>query len=396
MDIAPTGTDLIIMISFNTMKTALRAGIFLFVLLSQYPDMMASNPIYPGKASPVDRVAPSASPPAGLQAEAVPQFILLTFDDNPAVEPMNWIMEFAGRRKNTDGSGIALTFFTNGKHLDRNPELVRLHQKAFRDGHVIANHTQNHNHGSEFAVEEWIDEMQQCTAAFARAGIPESAITGFRTPFLEYNAATFKALEELRFLFDSSLEEGYQVDMDGTNYLWPYTLENGSPGNAAITSSNGKELVGSHPGLWELAVHAMVVPPDEACRKYGIEPGVRERIRAILLQTSDWDWAAESGKITGYDYNLLEMAKVSGNEFLAILKHSLDLRLEGNRAPFIFGGHTELYPLASPERREALEKFIDYALSHPQVRFVSTTHLIDWMRNPRPFDSNQSKASKPL
>lgn len=334
----------------------------------------------------IDRMDPSQLPPAGLAVESVPQFIVLTFDDNPDIEPMSWMMDVARDRKNPDGSAIGVTFFSNGHHLDADPELVKLHQKAFREGHIIANHTQNHHHGSEFSADEWKQEMQLCTEAFVRAGIPASAISGFRTPFLEYNAATFAALEGKGFLFDSSLEEGYQDDMDGTNYLWPYTLHNGSPGNAATTSSEGKELVGSHPGLWELAVHVLIVPPDAACRDYGAEPGLRQRIRTNILKESDWDWSTESGKITGYDWNLLEMAMLSGEDFLAILKYSLDQHLKGNRAPFVFGGHTALYPLSKPDRRKALAGFMDYALSHPQVRFVTPLQMIEWMRNPVALD----------
>jgi hypothetical protein len=67
-------------------------------------------------------------------------------------------------------------------------------------------------------------------------------------------------------------------------------------------------------------------------------------------------------------------------EFLAILKYTLDLRLEGNRAPFMVGGHTALYPAIDPGRRRAIEEFIDYALSKPEVRFVTPLQLIGWMR----------------
>ncbi len=387
---------------YNSIKGIRHSGLVALILVvpawlelsgSEPSSELTMNSNSPDNSQPNHHMEPCQLPPAGLPIESVPQFIVLTFDDNPEPEPMEWIMNAAKNRRNPDGSRIDLTFFTNGRHLDGNPELVALHRKAHASGHIIANHTQNHSHGSEFSIQGWIKEMNLCNEAFHRAGLPVTDNNGFRTPFLEYNAATFAALEELGFLYDSSLEEGYQDEMDGTNYLWPYTLHAGSPGNAATVSSEGKELVGSHPQLWELAVHVLIVPPDESCRKYGIEPGLRERIRTVLLESSDWDWSAESGKITGYDFNLLEMAKVSGKEFLAILKHSLDLRLAGNRAPFIFGGHTGLYPIAAPDRREALEEFIDYALSHPQVRFVSTTHLIDWMRNPQPIDSNHSRAS---
>jgi hypothetical protein len=78
-------------------------------------------------------------------------------------------------------------------------------------------------------------------------------------------------------------------------------------------------------------------------------------------------------------------------EFLATLKHTLDKRLQGNRAPLLFGAHTDYYSTkytgapnaTSDERRAAIEEFIDYALSKPDVRIVSAKQVLDWMRLPQ-------------
>ena len=35
-----------------------------------------------------------------------------------------------------------------------------------------------------------------------------------------------------------------------------------------------------------------------------------------------------------------------------------------------------------PDRREAMEAFVAYALSHPEVRIVTPQNLLEWMRNP--------------
>jgi hypothetical protein len=80
------------------------------------------------------------------------------------------------------------------------------------------------------------------------------------------------------------------------------------------------------------------------------------------------------------------MAELSGSEFLAILKHSLDLRIKGNRAPFVFGGHTALYPASLPDRRMAMTEFMDYALKQNAVRFVTPSTLIDWIKNPQTIE----------
>ena len=85
---------------------------------------------------------------------------------------------------------------------------------------------------------------------------------------------------------------------------------------------------------------------------------------------------------------------MSGPEVAATLKHTLDLRLKGNRAPFMFGAHTDYYSAATDwvaphttveERRAAIEDFVDYALSKEDVRVVSMKTIFDWMRSPIPL-----------
>jgi hypothetical protein len=99
-----------------------------------------------------------------------------------------------------------------------------------------------------------------------------------------------------------------------------------------------------------------------------------------ILSGSGWEWDTADGKITGLDYNMWTMAGVSPEEFLAIWKYTLDLRLKGNRAPLMVGAHTQMYP--KPEQRRALEAFIDYALSKDEVRIVTPVKVIRWMRDP--------------
>jgi hypothetical protein len=70
----------------------------------------------------------------------------------------------------------------------------------------------------------------------------------------------------------------------------------------------------------------------------------------------------------------------------------MDLRLEGNRAPFMVGAHTGIYAkeydsdpvinISEAERRKAVEDFLDYALSKPEVRIVPPSAIIQWMRSP--------------
>lgn len=333
----------------------------------------------------------SDQPPGGLAPAQAPQFVLLGFDDNPQTEPMAWFVDHVKALRNPAGRGAGATFdgapvraifFSNGRYWN-DRTLISIHHRALSEGHEIANHTQNHEAGGKFTVAQWRSEMAACEATFAETGIPAHGVVGFRTPYLDYNAATFAALVAEAQVYDSSIEEGDQAGQDGTNFLWPYTLDAGSPGNAHSFPADSPKRVGSHPGLWEIPLHVFMIPSDEECARHGVAPGLRARIGAALKIAYGGGDGEPTEKISGLDWNVLEAAKCDGPEFLAILKHTLDLRLAGNRAPFMVGAHTALYPANKPDRRKAMEDFIAYALSKSEVRFVTGKQLIEWLRTPQ-------------
>ena len=77
----------------------------------------------------------------------------------------------------------------------------------------------------------------------------------------------------------------------------------------------------------------------------------------------------------------------------ATLKYTLDLRLRGNRAPFAFGAHSDIYSskytaaegASVAERQQAMEELIRSALSKSEVRVVTVKQILDWIRNPVPI-----------
>lgn len=349
----------------------------------------AASGLLPWKGHAVPLQA-SPLPPGGLSMENVPQFVLLGFDDNPHAEPMQWLLDFLDSRSHRDGSPVRVAFYTNGKYLEQNPELQELHRRAWEQGHEIGNHTQSHFRGDDFTVQEWIDEIERCQQVFASIGIPDEAITGFRTPFLAYNAATFEAIERVGLQYDSTIEEGYQPDQDGSNFLWPYTLHEGSPGNQSEFASNPSKHVASHPSLFEIPIHVFILPDDTACTNLGLQPGLRKRVARHLLTHWDWQWSVEQGKLSGLDWNVLEMAGLDAPTFLGILKHNLDLRRSGNKAPMMIGAHSAMYPASQPERRQCIEQFVDYALSFSDVRIVTPSSLIHWLQHPLPMQSGEA------
>jgi len=371
--------------------------------------------------------AASSSPPAGLTPNQVPMFVNLGFDDNAysgldgsgGTGGMSWAIEMmqgrtnpwgAGQSETFDGTPATASFYMTstyiGTWVSESPSYVkRAWRTAVEAGHEIGNHTHSHSHGSNFTDTEWQDELQACMDWMVKPynsnepnhspddtagiGVPASEIYGFRTPFLEYNESALTIIENLGLEYDCSIEEGWQPTQDGTDYNWPYTLDQGSPGNEVLVDWGLKDPISNHPGLWEMPVYPLIVPPDDRCAEYGVPTGMRAKMKGIAT------WFDEgSGKITGFDYNLWVSFRMNKAEFLATLKYSFDQRLEGNRAPFMFGTHSDYYsskytgaPNATVrERQEAIEEFLDYVATKPEVRIVSTKQILDWVRQPVPLN----------
>jgi Polysaccharide deacetylase len=364
-------------------------------------------------------IAKMQLPPGELSTEQVPLFVSFGTDDNPysGMEGsggdggMHYLTELFASRKNPAGSGNAQTFdgltphyslYVNTIYItsqgQEDPGFVKQSWKeAFDQGNEVGVHTHSHPHGRGFSTGKWETEIRQCIDLLTQPqglAIPRDQVIGFRTPFLEYGDHTFTAVQRTGFEYDCSIEEGFQKDADGRNFIWPYKLDLGSPGNEATYKELDLPRVGKHPGLWELPVYAFVVPPDNLCETYGVTPGFRERMKA----KNDY-FEIDQGKVTGMDWNLWFEYGMDKAEFLATLKYTLDLRLQGNRCPLNVGVHSWIYAdknrelppkTTVEERREALQEFVDYALSKPEVRIVSAKELLAWIKSPSAMSAQTS------
>jgi peptidoglycan/xylan/chitin deacetylase (PgdA/CDA1 family) len=382
-----------------------------------------------------DNVAASQMPPCGLAPNQVPQFVSVHFDDNAysglqgsnGTGGVDWIVQMMRNKHNPAGSGNAATydgtpalvgFYFTTYYIavwgnESNAYVKRAWHEALQAGFEVGNHTQTHlpNHGGTMYSEaQWTDEINQCITWLTKPFDPNESndspndadgigamrdqIFGFRTPYLEYDDATFSAIKQAGFWYDVSIQEGYEDGQTAQDFFWPYTLDNGSPGNDVLVSWGSSVPIMQHPGLWELPVYPVIVPPDDVAAQYGVTPGLRDR-----MHTTQSYFDVNDGKITGIDYNLWVDAgnggfAMSKAEFLATLKYTLDQHLAGNRTPMMIGAHSEQYsskymypPRATPEeRQQALEEFIDYALSKPEVRVVTNKQILDWVRNPSPIN----------
>ena len=373
----------------------------------------------------------SQLPPQGLSPNQVPLFFSIGFDDNSisgiegsgGTGGMTWILDYLRNKNNPvgldnlltyDSTPIRVSFYNSSKYHENtvvdDPFYVkRAWHTAFIDGHEIGIHTVNHLHGSEFSVSQWNSEIGDTLIHLSKPFDPNELpnnpsptsgmgadplkLTGFRTPFLEYNDEMFSVLVQQGYTYDTSIEEGWEFTIDGSNYPWPYTLDSGSPGNQYMLDSGFPNKVPLTPrsGLWELGVNPLIIPPDNMTSQYGVNHSIRNKAK------SNMPWLdLNDGKITGFDYNLWALAKLNKAESLATLKYTLDLRLQnGNRAPFMLGAHTDyfgsknvgLFPhISVRERQEVIEEFITYAQSKPEVRIVPFISILNWMRNPSAID----------
>jgi hypothetical protein len=355
------------------MKKSLFSGLAVFVLTAC--SMLFAQ----------DNLAPSQDPPGGLDASDCPMFVTFGWDDNDYADPVSWMVEFMSGKVNPEGSGNEATFdgaparhaffFRSDKIQNAgafmNNETI---MNAYNEGHEIGNHTHNHEFayigdnaqppnisGTRYSQADWENQMNTCDGYLSDAGIPLEEVYGFRSPGLSVSTETIDAMETIgHFTYDCSVEEGWQDEYDGTNFLWPYTLDDGSSGHEYLCSIGKKWRIGQHPGMWEIPSYVVILE--------------------------------DGSKQTGFDYNMWTWSAMSPDRFVEIMKANLDARYNGNRAPFFMGSHTNYY---SPEpndahgpaphyaeMRTAIEEFIDYALSLPDVRMVRGIDIINWMKSP--------------
>jgi peptidoglycan/xylan/chitin deacetylase (PgdA/CDA1 family) len=344
-----------------------------------------------------DNLPASMSPPCGLSASAAPMFVSIGFDDNGDAEGMTWALDMLKDRD------VHTSFYMTSVY-GQSAAVVATWKRAYAEGHEIGNHTVSHlpSHGGhDYTADQWQAEIGPCSDFLSGSAdvVPQAELYGFRTPYLEYDDALLATVHDGGFWYDCSIEEGYEDGQDGSNSYWPYTLDNKSPGHTVqvewMDPENPIKEIEAHPGLWEMPVYAVFVPPDSKCAEYGVPTGMRAKMK----QRQSW-FDEESGSITGFDYNLWASVGVGGfemtkAEYLATMKYTFDQHYNGNHAPLLFGSHTAYYvdswstnaagtPNAS-DRRAAVEEFLDYVKGKQGARIESHKAILDWIRNPTPL-----------
>ncbi|KLV09092.1 carbohydrate-binding protein [Photobacterium aquae] len=387
-------------------SAALLGGALVFASSAAHSNELSSH------ASAVNMPPSAASP---LATHVTPMFVSFGFDDNTEVAGLEWVMALLESYQNPPGMDqfasqpLKASFFMHCQPVEANEPVKALWRKLVAQGHDIGNHTYTHpddkvNYNplqSWMTAEQWQEEVNRCdallTADVEDGGIGVDEVSGFRAPFMTYNDNTLKAVVESGIRYDVSFPAGSTAEQTGTNNYWPFTLDNGSPSHQMAVAGGWKPAINNYPGLWEVPLHTLIVPPDSEMDRFGLDYSLRDKIASRI---SYFD--PVSGKGDNFDWNLYSTpdwgaAGLSEDDVVAIYSYNLDLRLAGNRAPLVLGLHSAFYGLLNggehwgmPEttvasRQNVLKRFIDYALSKPQVRFVSHEQLIDWMVEPEPL-----------
>jgi len=344
-------------------------------------------------------------------------------DDNTHAAAFRWMADVMSgargletdRGTNFDGSKRYMSFYVNtsgwGNPAVSANALVQAAQHAYGLGHSISNHTHRHsrfvgggnwnapltgdhpnNHTIRMGLEAVYVAIDSARIRMIEAGIPQAHQFGFRTPFLTYSDTAFTAMRMAGILYDCSIEA--IIGRPGNTHF-PYTLDNisGTPnavdanGNVAPDNRGHwgrrqtfdgqvvQNVVREHPGLWVLPASLVAIHPDD--------------LEAITAKRASW---MSGDLITGFDYNLWNQAMMTEDETVNALMHTLRLHLNGNRAPFTFGPHSQFFFTLPPpgnfpnltfaQRQRAFERFVAYASEIPDVFFVSGDMVIHWMKAP--------------
>jgi len=247
--------------------------------------------------------------------------------------------------------------------------------------------------------EEWLTKAKSDKEG--GLGYPKAKIQGFRAPRLEVNSAMFYALKEAGYRYDCGMEEGYEDHVDGYNFLWPYTTNNGQRNSWTQANIGERVFIDTMPeGLWEIPVNCFIVPQDvraEAVANWNaINDGKVGGAKEEPMVASEWN-----GKVTGFDFNMWIIYGFTKDMFKKTMNTTLDRRLAGNKAPLQYGAHTDYYtPIYDfgtllnafnrnnyglsvtrgwntwKIREEGTEEWVDYALSKGVI-FLTGQALLD-------------------
>ncbi|MBI2577964.1 MAG: metallophosphoesterase [Candidatus Wildermuthbacteria bacterium] len=317
-----------------------------------------------------DVLPPSATAPGGLVVGQVPQFVLLGSDDNNRAGGVEFFINAMKNRLNPvgtgnpgtfDGAPALMSFYLIGTNIFgpniNSQEWRDQYMAAYADGHELGNHGFYGlaNEAPRGTVSDWINSWIKPTHdAMIDMGVDAKDIKGMRAAQDEIDPAFYQALKQFGYTYGNSSTTGHSTNLPA---WWTGTLENGWTGGATWDTRN----FGNTPGIWE-------IPQTYATGQSAY---------------CDKDWFGAPANKTGAQY--VEDLKAT---FLTLRN--------GNKAPFSICLHSQEWgpmntiagggvPSATElDRQAAMNEFLDWLLNgqFPDVRLVTHSQLLDWMRNP--------------
>ncbi|CAD6999373.1 unnamed protein product [Ceratitis capitata] len=279
--------------------------------------------------------------PRRLNRTAIPQMIIITFDDAINFENFDLFNNvlFNTKRRNPNGCPIKGTFFVS--HQYTNYQFV---QKLWNDGHEIAVHSVTHR-GPEMwwsknaTIEDWFDEMVgQANILNRFANIRMEDIRGIRVPFLRVGwNKQFLMMKEFGFVYDASMVAPFSNPP-----IWPYTLDYKM--SHACTGVNQNCPSRSYRGIWEMVINQLEVG-EFTCGMIDSCP-----------------------------------SQLSGEDVYRMLTHNFKRHYLSNRAPFGLYFHATWFK--NNDYLQAFLHFMDDLQKLPDVYFVTNQQAIQWMRQP--------------
>ncbi|KAK7051541.1 hypothetical protein VNI00_004519 [Paramarasmius palmivorus] len=299
----------------------------------------------------------STSPPGGLNASDVPQFIVFTADDAVQSYTLDAVNQFLAHRKNPNGCRPRTTYYTSLAYTN-----YTLVTDWYVAGNEIADHTMTHV-GDPSAKEI----NGNLIALNALAGIPLNAIRGFRAPFLNYTANTLRLLAQAGFTYDSSAASSIPVTDPASDAFWPYTLDYGMANGCLMVQDTCKGQL-KLPGFWEIPMYAFF-------DKRGI---AGPHLMDPWLDTANGN------------------PKVNDTATLEYMKETFTAHYNGNRQPIGLYTHPIHLSLTYPGVRTSnntiamINAFLDWAQEQQNVWIVSSEQLLAYAQNPVPLSQLES------
>lgn len=309
----------------------------------------------------------TTEPAPAIAEPELPQFLVVTVDDciNTNTEALLAPSLFDGSLKNPDGRPLPITYYLSlegcATGSASNPALVKARYDA---GHEIAVHTRTHSTGASTGASKWTSEITYVKTWLQNAGLNVARdVKGFRAPYLATNNLMFTVLAQQGFLYDSSVMESpfYSPVSTGIGgFVWPYTFDYGRAQQCSSWASDNNCPTSPIPGLWEVPLYEYVSNPDPSANPeyYG-----------------SMDLGGPQA-YSGYP------SRLEGQDLLDIYATHFDARYTGNRAPMTLPFHAPGFD--SPTRQKDIRTAIGSMLARPNVWAVTTTGLIEWMKNPVP------------